>query len=184
MWIRKAPYPLKPDLPLITQHNQLPPGAVQLAEITESTQGGLIYFIKNNGFLSILDVTEPNRKLANGQPYYRCSQDDFPLEFLIWFPIALEEFQKPPAEGGLHAGGMTTPDMDVGGEMLCLQRALGSDQGRGGYGVRNRSRCKRGYDPETDFEPHDVSWASRFLYEGGLLNLIIELGEKLKTGRL
>lgn len=184
MWIRKAPYPVKLALPLITRHDQLPAGAVELAKITESTEGGLFYFVKNNGFLSILNVTEPGRTLVNGQPYYRCSQDDFPLEFLIWFPIALEEFQKPPAEDGLHAGGMTTPDMEIGGEMLCLQRALGVDQDRGGYVVMNRSRCERNKDIETRFTPHEVTWASRFLYEGGLLALIKEMGEKLQKGTL
>jgi hypothetical protein len=182
MWISKAPYPVKPDVPLITRHNQLPNGCSLLAHIPDNTTDRRLYFVNNNGHLSVLDMVD--RHFDDGDHYYRCAQDDFPLEFLIWFPIALEEFQKPPVEGGLHPGGMTTPDMYVGGEMLCLQRALGSDQGRGGYGVRNRSRCKKGYDPETDFEPHDVSWASRFLYEGGLLKLITELGGRLKTGQL
>jgi hypothetical protein len=184
MWIRKAPYTLKPALPQITRHDKLPAGATEIAEITEFTEGGLFYFVKNNGFLSILSVTEPGRTLANGQLYYRCSQNDFPLEFLSWFPQVLAEFQKPPAEGGLRAGAMTTPDIEVGGEMLCLQRALGVDRDRGGYIVRNRSRCEKDYDPETEFEPHNVCWASRFLYEGGLLALITELGEKLKNGQL
>ncbi len=184
MWIRKAPYPLKPSAVVIQKHDQLPAGAIEIARITEFTEGGLFYFVKNNGVLSILNVTEPGRRLANGQPYYRCSQDDFPLEFLSWFPAALVEFQKPPAEGGLRAGAMTTADIEVGGEMLCIQRALGVDQNRGGYVVMNRSRCKtdRDRDPETEFEPHRICWASRFLYDGGLLKLIEDLGEKLKRG--
>lgn len=179
MWIRKAPYPVKPDLPEISNHDQLPTGAVEIAKITEPTEGGLYYFIENNGALSILGVTEPGRTLANGQPYYRCSQKDFPLEFLWWFPAALAEFQKPPAEGGLHPGAMTTPDIEIGGEMLCIQRALGVDQNRGGYAVVNRSRCEKDKDVETRFTPHEVIWASRFLYEGGLLDLIKNLGERI-----
>jgi hypothetical protein len=184
MWIRKAPYAVKPALPEITRHDCLPSGATEIGKITEYTEGGLFYFVKNNGSLSILNVTEPGRTLANGQPYYRCSQDDFPLEFLTWFPEALAEFQKPPAEGGLRAGAMTTPDIEVGGEMLCIQRALGVDQDRGGYSVMNRSRCVKNKDIETSFTPHEVIWASRFLYEGGLLALIKALGEKLKNGQL
>lgn len=184
MWIRKAPYEVKSPLPEIVRHDHLPPGAIEIANIVESTERDLFYFIKNNGFLSILSVTEPGRTLANGQPYYRCSQDDFPLEFLSWFPVALIEFQKPPVEGGLRAGAMTTPDIEVGGEMLCIQRALGVDQDRGGYIVRNRSRCEKDYDPETEFKPHNVCWASRFIYEGGLLKLITDLGEKYKNGQL
>lgn len=113
MWISKAPYPVKPDLPLITRHNQLPNGCSLLAHIPDNTTDRRLYFVNNNGHLSVLDMVD--RHFDDGDHYYRCAQDDFPLELLIWFPIALEEFQKPPAEGGLHAGGMTTPDMDVGG---------------------------------------------------------------------
>jgi hypothetical protein len=184
MWIRKAPYPIKPALPEISRHDQLPNGAIEIAKITEFTEGGLFYFVKNNGSLSVLNVTEPGRTLANGQPYYRCSQTDFPLEFLIWFPKALDDFQKSPSEGGLHAGAMTTPDIEVGGEMLCLQRALGVDRDRGGYAVINRSRCEKNKNPETSFTPHELILASRFLYEGGLLDLIKNLGEKFKQGQL
>lgn len=184
MWLLKASYEVKSALPEITQHDQLPKGAIEIANIIENTEGDLFYFVKNNGFLSILNVTEPGRTLANGQPYYRCSQDDFPLEFLIWFPTALLEFQKPPIESGLRVGAMTTSDIEVGGEMLCIQRALGVDHDRGGYIVENNSRCEKDYDPETEFEPHSICWASRFLYEGGLLKLITDLGERYKNGQL
>lgn len=182
MWIRKAPYSLQVALPEITQHDFLPAGCTELAYLKDNTCSTHWYFVKNNGFLSILDVA--SRTLSDGSKFYRCSNDDFPLEFLTWFPNMLVEFQKTPSDGGLHAGAMTTPDMDVGGEMLCLQRALGVDQDRGGYIVRNRSRCKKGYDPEIDFEPHEVCWASRFLYDGRLLDLIKELGQKLVEGKL
>lgn len=184
MWIRKAPHDVKSPLPEINRHDYLPLGAIEIANIIENTEGGLFYFVKNNGFLSILSVTEPGRTLANGQPYYRCSQDDFPLAFLSWFPAALIEFQKTPVEGGLRAGAMTTPDIEVGGEMLCIQRALGVDQNRGGYVVENNSRCIKNYNPDTFFKPHSVCWASRFLYEGGLLKLFTDLGEKYKNGQL
>lgn len=182
MWIRKAPYPIKSALPEIFRHDNLPAGCKQLAYIQDNTSSTHWYFVNNNGYLSILDVAD--RRLNDGSHYYRCGHDDFPLEFLSWFPEALLEFQKTPAEGGLHAGAMTTPDIDVGGEMLCVQRALGVDQDRGGYIVRNRSRCKKDHDPLTEFEPHNVCWASRFLYEGGLLHLIRDLGEKFQQGKL
>ena len=182
MWIRKAPYDVKPPLPKITRHDQLPTGCEQLAYLQDNTCSAHWYFVKNNGYLSILDVAD--RQRADGSHYYRCGHDDFPLEFLFWFPAALVEFQKPPGEGGLRAGAMTTPDVEVGGEMLCIQRALGVDQDRGGYAVMNRSRCEKNKDIEINFTPHEVIWASRFLYEGGLLKLITDLGEKYKNGQL
>jgi hypothetical protein len=182
MWISKPPYAVKPGLPEITRHDQLPPNCKLLANIKDNTNSTHWYFVNNNGYLSILDVVD--RQLDDGGRLYNCGHDDFPLELLTWFPSALAEFQKPPSEGGLHAGGMTTPDMEVGGEMLCVQRALGVDQDRGGYIAGNNSRCKKDYDPETEFEPHEVCWASRFLYEGGLLDLIKDLGEKLEDGKI
>lgn len=182
MWIRKAPYSLKVALPEITRHDFLPAGCTVLADLKDNTCSTHWYFVKNNGFLSILDVA--NRTLADGSNYYRCSNDDFPLEFLTWFPDALIEFQKTPAEGGLYAGAMTTPDIEVGGEMLCVQRALGVDQDRGGYAVMNRSRCVKNKNIEISFTPHEVIWASRFLYDGGLLDLIKYLGQKLVEGKV
>lgn len=182
MWIKKAPYPLRADLPVITRHDQLPHDCIHLADVRDATADRHLYFVLNNGYLSILDVVDRQRQ--DGTGLYNCGQDDFPLELVLWFPIALEEFKKPPAEGGLHAGGMTTPDIRVGGEMLCLQRALGIDHDRGGYTVMNRSRCARGYNPDEFYKPHSVSWASRLLYDGGLLELIKDLGKRYQAGQL
>ena len=106
------------------------------------------------------------------------------MEFLTWFSKSLTEFQKSPIEGGLPAGAMTSADEDVGGEMLCIQRAVGAGGGHGGYTVRNRSRCKKGYDINTEFEPDDISWSDNFLFEGGLLDLIKDLGEKFEQRKL
>lgn len=182
MWIRNPPYTVLPSLPEILRHDTLPAGAVELGRIVNSYDKDLWLFVKNAEHLSLLSVA--SRYLADGRPYYRCAQADFPLEFLVWFPPALEDFQRPPAEGGLHAGGMTTPDQNVDGEMLCIQRALGAGGGLGGYAALNRSRCRKGYDPKTEFDPHEVSWPSSFLYDDGLLDLIKQLGEKYKAGTL
>lgn len=89
-----------------------------------------------------------NRKL------HRELANDFPLRVLVWFPWTLEEFRNPPSEGGLHAGAMTTKDMDVGGEMLCVQST--SD----GYALVNRSRNKQ--DPISDYDPVDTSLSWQF----------------------
>jgi hypothetical protein len=182
MWIRKAPYAVKPALPEIARHDQLPAGCQHLAYLKDNTCNTHWHFVNNNRHLSILNVADRQRE--DGSHYYRCNHDDFPLEFLTWFPDALAEFQKLPAEGGLRAGAMTTSDIEVGGEMLCIQRALGVDQDRGGYAVMNRSRCLKNKNIETSFTPHEVIWASRFLYEGGLLDLISKLGEKYRRGIL
>ncbi len=117
MWIRKPKYPVKANLPEITQHEHLPEGAVELARLLDTLNDDTWLFVKNNGGLSLLNTT--SRTLKDGRPYYRCAQSDFPMEFLPWFSNALTEFQKPPSEGGLHAGAMTSADKDVGGEVYC-----------------------------------------------------------------
>jgi hypothetical protein len=158
-------YPVKEQLPEITDHNNLPPGAVELARVENIPDDfDLLMFVKNKGHLSILDVRI--------SPRYFCFQDDFPLEFLSWFPDALDDFRRPPAEGGLPAGVMTTEDVEVGGEMLCIQRAIGI----GGYSVVNRSRCKRDTIIEGDYEPHEIDFTEQSLYNDGLLDLIRKLG--------
>ena len=184
MWIRKSKYSIKNNITQINHHDQLPPGTTKLAEIRDSlnSQHDTLMFVKNSGCLSILN--HATRVKKDGSPFYRCSQADFPMEFLPWFAKALTEFQKPPIEGGLPSGAMTSADEDVGGEMLCIQRAMGAAGGLGGYAVLNRSRCERRYDANTEFEPHEVSWGDNFLFEDGLLDLIKDLANKFEQGKL
>ena len=186
MWIRKPEYPIIPNVQAITHHEQLPAGAVELARLADTiTYKNMLWvFVKNEGVLSILS---PRTITPIGYPpKYLCPQHDFPMAMLPWFSRALTEFQKPPIEGGLPAGAMSSGDEEVGGEMLCLQRAMGIDRGLGGYAIVNRSRCQReNFDKmDTMFEPHRISWADRFLYEGGMLDLITQLGQKYEAGKL
>ena len=182
MWIRKPKYPVKSNLPKIDHHDNLPSGAILLGELYDNFNKNTWMFVNNNNTLSILKYYE--RKLKDGQYIYRCYQREFPLEFLQWFSKALTEFRKSPIEGGLPAGAMTSADEEVGGEMLCIQRAMGAGGGRGGYAVLNRSRCERGYNESTEFEPHEISWDDSFLFEDGLLDLIKDLGERFEQGKL
>jgi hypothetical protein len=136
----------------------LPAGSIKLLELKDDSDDGndLFTLVKHQGHLSIL-VSYRNRKT---QKYY-CKQYDFPLKTLSWFPKALEEFRKPPAEGGLHAGAMISKDVDVDGEML----AVGSTTK--GYALTNWSRNQQ--DPVTDYDPAEISLSWHFLYELGLL---------------
>jgi hypothetical protein len=151
-------YPLKNPLTRIDRHDQLPAGSIKLLELKDDSDGRdkLHTLVKNQGHLSILIS-------YHGGPVdqYYCKQYDFPLKTLSWFPRALEEFRKPPAEGGLHAGAMISKDVDVDGEML----AVGSSTD--GYYIINRSRNQQ--DPVTDYDPAEVSLSWHFLYELGLL---------------
>ncbi|WP_199775591.1 hypothetical protein [Microbulbifer pacificus] len=117
-------------------------------------------------------------------PYYRCSQADFPLGVLPWFADALTEFRKPPVQGGLHAGAMTSADEDVEGEMLCIQRSMNAGRGVGGYAIVNRSRSDHGKLWKNDYHPQEITFADNFLYDAGLLDLIKDLGEKYRRGEL
>ncbi|MCG8312828.1 MAG: hypothetical protein MI976_06380 [Pseudomonadales bacterium] len=169
-------YPLHPPLEKITRHDQLPEGATLLGQLNKGpTEYDPSYlFVKRKNKLSILvahimDLTTGDR--------YVCHQYDFPLKVLSWFPKALDEFRKPPAEGGLHAGAMISKDQAVGGEML----AVGSTTR--GYEITNWSRDADGVDADPDYyEPTTFSLDYELLYDLGLLNLWKSLGEKYERG--
>lgn len=173
------PYPLQPALLKIDRHDQLPSGAIELGRCLDTTEddprhANLYIFVKRNNKLSILkSYTLP---LKTGPQYY-CDQFDFPLKVLSWFPKALDEFRKPPIEGGLHAGAMISPDQNVDGEML----AVGSTTD--GYDLTNRSRQGPLGSGES-YEPTRISLKWDFLYTLGFLDLWKDLGQKYERGLL
>ena len=168
-------YSVLPSLEKIDHHDQLPSMAVELGRIRNvSRANGLYIFVKRSNWLSILRVSE--RQLKTGYKY-SCFQKDFPLAFLAWFPKALEDFCKPPAEGGLHAGAMSSIDYNVQGEMLCIQRSVE------GYVAMNRSRNGR-INQHASYMPTEIEFTETFLYDEGLLDLIKQLGEKYQKGLL
>ena len=82
---------------------------------------------------------------------------------------------------------MSSDDHNVGGEMLGVITLMGIDNGRGGYSIENKSRCNRRVAEEninTYFRPHKVSWPTRFLYEGGLLDLLKDLAKRYEDGKI
>jgi hypothetical protein len=166
-------YPLKEPIYHINRHDQIPPKAKLLGKCVDKSTGRdkLYVLVKQDTFLSVLISYR-----AGPHDHYYCKQYDFPLRVLEWFPWALEEFRKSPSEGGLHAGAMTSADMDVDGEMLCVQNT--SD----GYALVNRSRNKQ--DPISDYDPVDISLSWDFLYKDGFLDLWKSLGEKYERGQL
>ena len=181
MWERKPKYPVKDNIRKIEDHNNLPPGAVELARLkdTVSEQKLLWVFVKNEGVLSILTPRTYNLKAA--PPKYLCPQSDFPLEALAWFPQALAGFREGKGGGGI----MSSADHNVGGEMLAVVTLMGCDEPWGGYSIENKSRCDRdAYDPKNRYEPHKVSWPTRFLYEGGLMDLLKDLAKRYEDGKI
>ena len=171
-------YPLLPALETIERHDALPPNSVHLGGLAmgENPEDAKIEFIQRGAFLSILRWSI--LKLKTG-PKYSCHQYDFPLKVLSWFPEALNEFQRPPADGGLHAGAMISKDQDVDGEML----AVGSTTQ--GYNITNWSRDADGVDADPDYyEPTSFSMTYEMLNDCGLLKLWKELGDKYDMGQL
>ena len=167
-------YPLEKPLERIYRHDNLSSLQPKLGEVIDSSSGDLYTLVKQGKHLTILKSYH-NTKTHR----YYCKQKDFPLKVLTWFPWALEEFRKPPSEGGLHAGAMISKDMDVDGEML----AVGSTTD--GYDLTNWSRNDRENDNEPEFyEPIRISLSWSLLYENGLLDLLKDLGKKYERGDL
>jgi hypothetical protein len=79
---------------------------------------------------------------------------------------------------------MTSQDQDVGGEMMCIQRAMDAGNNQQGYIAVNRSRENRFMKSLGSYRPQEKCFAENFLYEGGLLDLIKNLGEKFERGDL
>ena len=142
----------------------------------ENPEDAKIEFIQRGAFLSIIRWSI--LKLKTG-PRYSCHQYDFPLKVLSWFPKALAEFQRPPSDGGLHAGAMISKDQDVDGEML----AVGSTTQ--GYNITNWSRDADGVDADPNYyEPTTLDLSYELLNDCGLLELWKELGNKYDAGEL
>ncbi len=142
----------------------------------ENPEDAKIEFIQRGAFLSILRWSI--LKLKTG-PKYSCHQYDFPLKVLSWFPSALAEFQRPPANGGLHAGAMISMDQNVDGEMLAVESTTQ------GYNITNWSRDADGADADPDYyEPTSFSMTYEMLNDRGLLRLWKELGDKYDMGQL
>lgn len=171
-------YPLLSPLETIKRHDALPPNSVHLGGLAlgVNPEDAKIEFIQRGAFLSILRWSVLKLKMG---PKYSCHQYDFPLKVLSWFPKALAEFQRPPADGGLHAGAMISKDQDVDGEML----AVGSTTI--GYDITNWSRDARGINAHPDFyRPVTLEMSYGMLNDRGLLRLWKELGEKYEQGLL
>jgi|SRR5690606_349682 len=125
--------------------------------------------------------------VIDGKPDYICGQIALPIGFLSWFPQALEGFLKPPSEGGLAPGKMSSSGEDVEGEMLSIHRAMGDRDWpqKGpppGYIVVNYSRQDPFYT--TMQSPMEMKFPESYLYNEGLLDFIKRLGDQYKAGLL
>ena len=171
-------YPLKIPLLNIKNHKVLPEDCEIVGQRRKGTSENdpNYIFVVRKPFLSILISYIST---FDDQKKYVCRQKDFPVEALSWFPNAIEDFRKPPAECGLPAGAMISRDQNVGGEML----AVGSTTR--GYNITNWSRDANGVDADPDYyEPTTLNLDHELLYDFGLLALWKELGEKYESGLL
>lgn len=169
-------FPSLSPLPVISDHTLLPQDAklIDSQVLHQPLRDKLLSFVtRGTSHLTILSST--TYELPDGTLKYSCVEYDFPLEVLIWFPKALDEFRRPPALGGLHAGAMISDYVDVSGEMLTVGRTTE------GYALTNWSRCKHG---NKSFAPIDLALDSHFLFEQGFLQRWQSLGERYKQGSL
>lgn len=147
-----------------------PVGGTELGNITDSLNYNQRFtFFLNNKALTIIESREIITPKGKVWKYF--PQKDFPLEFITWFPKALEQFRDPdgPFEG------LMTPKICVGGEMLAICREIAAGgNGIPGYGIYNFSRTHSGYSA-----PMSISWMESFLYEGGMLKFIKGLSKAI-----
>jgi hypothetical protein len=180
--LKQPKYPLRRSLPRLSHHTRIPSDAIELARIEDVNDDTYVYiFLKWSGLLVVMGVSDRVR--------YSIDQYEYPLEMLQWLSDALTGFRKPPAEGGLHSGAMTSADEDVGGEMLCIQRAMSAAVDKegveqGGYCILNRSRNDHRSAAGGAYHPVEVCFADNLLFEGGLLQLIQNLADDYHNGKI
>ena len=165
-------FPSLPQLAVITDHRKLPSDAKPLDSMEYN---GKLYSLVKRGNSHLSVLTSETYTIKNGTSHYYCYQHDYPLRALGWFPIALDEFRKPPAQGGLHAGAMVSDYINVDGEMLTVGRTTD------GYTLTNWSRSTIG---SSNFSPVEIDMPATFLYQQGFLQLWQRLGERLAQGDL
>ena len=176
-------YPQKELLIEIKNDLIYPSNWVELSRIVDSLNyQNTLFFHKCDEFVIITSIR--SEIMAGDRSFKRIGQFEAPLEFLRWFSKALEDYITTSSQGGLHPGAMTSQDQDVGGEMMCIQRAMDAGNNQQGYTVVNRSREDRFTKSLNAYAPQKIIFAENFLYEGGLLNLIKDLGEKFERGKL
>lgn len=159
-----TPYQLQPNLPLIQHHLCLPSGVTELGHIHDfSVEGHTWSFLRYQQKLIVLRHT---RQEFGKDVQYRYLQQEFPLEFLSWFPIALAQYEQRPS---------VINENQVAGELLTLHER---DVAREYCVVRNYSRCQHGCDPVSQFVPQETIIAHHFIYQGGLLALIKEMAKQ------
>ena len=173
MYKETPKYPLSDPLPYINDEKNLPSGVIWLGEFFEKDNGNHVFYINQKDYLSIAFIYLHPLKNDGSYLYY---QSDFPLKFLTWFPETLTKFRN-----GQYRGFMT-PEENVDGEMLAIARdmALGGPD-KPGYTVYNFSRHQKAgkprvYHAEDWFHPMYACWTEEFLFEGGLLKFIEDLG--------
>jgi len=171
-------------LPEISHHAKLPQGANEIARLQMHNPKKLYVFIKYNGKLIIHSSREA---MIDGVTEYISGQIGLPMGFLSWFPQALDDFLTPPDEGGLRAGAMSSNEELVEGERLAIVRNMGDrawpEKGPPpGYAVMNYSRPDDSYAAPN--HPSTIDFSERFLFEGGLLSLIRQLGAQYSSGTL
>lgn len=161
-------YPFSQPLPKISDPASLPFGVMELGQITDTLNHNQRYvFYKNNGFLSIVEIDE--RTLPNGREILAFYQTDFPNAFFTWLPRTLADFRQPPNKSPYSR--MMPPEECIDGEMLTISRDISAGgPGRPGYSIYNLSRAH--HDGQGLMK---LTWMENFLYQGGLLNYIVDI---------
>lgn len=171
----KQKYPIKTGLQQIVDHKILPNNAIELERMTFNNK--LYLFIKNGNHLSI--VSPIYLELPTGTRYY-CTQNDFPMGFLLWLKPALFNFQRPPSQGGLHAGAMQSQHENVDDEILSIIRVMGDGKNvKPGYFIYNFSRNNHPPIYTGDYCPQALYISDDLISNSEFFHIIDDLSKKI-----
>lgn len=149
-----------------------------VAKLPDKRRPKRTWFFLIDGNHMIIAITNYFTNLRTKESKWLHYQIEFPKKGLLWYLDTLQnKFFKTEAEGGLPKG--TFHDIEeIDGERLKLGRAFNADSnGGGGYSFVTLDRKEDGFAKK-------ITFTDEVLFNGGLIEILQDIAEKIKDGRL
>ncbi len=136
------------------------------------------YFLIDHDYMLISNATYFTNK-RTGESKWLHYQIEFPKQGLVWFLDSMQHrFFKTEAEGGLPKGVFHDKTV-MNGERIKLGRAFNADGNRGGgYAFVTLDR-KESYGAAKEY-----LFTDQFLFNGGLIEILQDIANKIQRGEL
>ncbi len=138
----------------------------------------IYYFLIDQDYMLIASANYFTDRETNESEWLHY-QIEFPKQGLVWFLDSMQHrFFKTEAEGGLPKGVFHDKTV-INGEGIKLSRDFNADGNRGGgYSFITLDR-KESYGSAKEY-----SFTDQFLFNGGLIEILQDIADKIQRGEL